>query len=418
MYGVGPVYVAVIITVTMAGILLSQFKIIAYLSFPIIRMVLLMIGFLLVAVGAALWFLAVFRAKIDDGITNNHLVTDGVYALVRNPIYSAFLSVCTGTLTAFGLIPWIALHLFYIMILYAFSWLSAGSYAEAALPLGEALFAHFSTGREKGMDINMKNTDTKQHLGDVQETALIPLAIRANETERKTARIHDDKAVEIIRELDVDTEKLDQFFSHEGVIAGTILFDETVKKLLRKYPDAVCINIGCGLDDRLTRVDNGKIQWYNVDLADSIEIRKKFFHETEREHMLAADILKPNWADGILKSDMAIVIAEGLLMYFSREQVKTLLNSLTGSFDRGFLLAELMHPKMMNEKRHDTVKNTNAKFGWGTVTGRALLPLDAKLTLINERSFWEEMKKYSLIGKIGSVIAGKLNNRLAVYRWQ
>jgi O-methyltransferase involved in polyketide biosynthesis len=129
-------------------------------------------------------------------------------------------------------------------------------------------------GRERGMDINMKNTDTKQHLGDVQETALIPLAIRANEPERKTARIHDDKAVEIIRELAVDTEKLDQFFSHEGVIARTILFDETVKKLLWKYPDAVCINIGCGLDDRFTRVDNGKIQWFNVDLADLIEIRK------------------------------------------------------------------------------------------------------------------------------------------------
>ena len=47
-------------------------------------------------------------------------------------------------LTAFGLTPWIALHLFYIMILYAFSWLSAGSYAEVALPLGEAMFAHFS----------------------------------------------------------------------------------------------------------------------------------------------------------------------------------------------------------------------------------------------------------------------------------
>lgn len=102
LYGVGPVYVAVIIAVTMAGILLSQFKIIAYLSFPIIRMVLLMIGFLLVAVGAALWFLAVFRAKIDDGITKNHLVTDGVYALVRNPIYSTFLSVCTGTLMIYG----------------------------------------------------------------------------------------------------------------------------------------------------------------------------------------------------------------------------------------------------------------------------------------------------------------------------
>ncbi len=264
----------------------------------------------------------------------------------------------------------------------------------------------------------IKNTDTKQHLGDVQETALIPLAIRANETERKTARIHDNKAVAIIRELDVDTEKLDRFFSHEGVIARTVMFDEAVKKLLRKYPGAVCVNIGCGLDDRFTRVDNGKVRWFHVDLADSIEMRKHFFHETEREHMLGADILRAGWTEQIPKNKVVIVIAEGLFMYFSKEQVQTVLNSITGSFDRGFLLVELMHPKMMNEKKHDTVKNTSAKFGWGTVTGRDLLPLDAKLTLINERSFWEEMKKYSLIGKIGSVVAGKLNNRLAVYRWQ
>ncbi len=264
----------------------------------------------------------------------------------------------------------------------------------------------------------IKDTGTKLHLGTVQETALIPLAARANETERKTARVRDEKAVGIIRKLNIDTEKLDRFISHEGVIARTILFDETVKRLLGKYPNAVCINIGCGLDDRFNRVDNGKIQWFNVDLPDSIAVREKFFHEAEREHMLAADILKEGWTEQIPKNKVVIVIAEGLFMYFSKEQVKAVLNSITDSFDRGFLLVELMHPKMMNEKKHDTVKNTNAKFGWGTVTGRELLPLDDKLTLINERSFWEEMKKYSLIGKIGSIVAGKLNNRLAVYKWQ
>lgn len=73
---------------------------------------------------------------------------------------------------------------------------------------------------------------------------------------------------------------------------------------------------------------------------------------------------------------------------------------------------------MMKEKFHDTVKNTNAKFGWGTKTGEELLFLDPKLTLISERSFWEKMKKYTAAGKIGSVIAPKLNNRLAIYRWQ
>ncbi len=102
LYGVGPVYVAVIITASVAGILLSQSKIIAYLCFPMVKAVLLMIGILLIAAGAVLWVLAVFRAKIDDGIINNHLVTSGVYALVRNPIYAAFLSACTGALFICG----------------------------------------------------------------------------------------------------------------------------------------------------------------------------------------------------------------------------------------------------------------------------------------------------------------------------
>lgn len=162
-------------------------------------------------------------------------------------------------------------------------------------------------------------------LGDVQETALIPLAVRANETKRENARIHDGKAVEIIETLGIDTKDIDRFFSHEGVVARTILFDRTVKKLLSKYPDAVCVNIGCGLDDRFSRVDNGKIQWFNVDLPDSIEVRKKVFMEAEREHMLAGDILKTDWIKDIPKADIVIVIAEGLLMYFSKEQSLALL---------------------------------------------------------------------------------------------
>ncbi|MCM1543617.1 MAG: class I SAM-dependent methyltransferase [Blautia sp.] len=255
-------------------------------------------------------------------------------------------------------------------------------------------------------------------LGDVQETALIPLAVRASETKRRNARIHDEKAVEIIETLAVDTRNIDKFMSHEGVVARTIMFDRTLKKLLGKYPDAVCVNVGCGLDDRFSRVDNGKVRWFNVDLPDSIEVRKKVFTETEREHMLAGDILETGWIKGIPKADVVVVIAEGLLMYFSKEQVSTILHNITDSFGRGFLLAELMHPKMMKEKVHDTVKHTNAKFGWGTKTGNDLLELDPKLELIRESSFWDEMKKYTLVGKIGSVMAKNLNNRLAVYRWE
>lgn len=255
-------------------------------------------------------------------------------------------------------------------------------------------------------------------LGDVEETALIPLAVRANETRRKNARICDEKAVEIIETLGIDTEPLDKFITHEGVVARTIMFDKTVSSLLKKYPDALCLNIGCGLDDRFSRVDNGMVRWFNIDLPDSIEVRRKTFPETEREHMLGADILTDGWTEQIPGSSVKIVIAEGILMYFSKEQTKSLLNNLTANFDRGFLLAELMHPKMMNEKMHDTVKRTNAKFGWGTTSGEEFCALDPRLALIRETSFWEEMKKHTVFGKLGSVFAKKLNNRLAVYRWK
>lgn len=72
-------------------------------------------------------------------------------------------------------------------------------------------------------------------LGDVQETALIPLAIRANETKRKNARVYDEKAVEIIETLAVDTKRMDKFFSHEGMVAGTIMFDSAVKKMQENF---------------------------------------------------------------------------------------------------------------------------------------------------------------------------------------
>lgn len=47
-------------------------------------------------------------------------------------------------LTIFGLTPWLALHLFYVMILYLFAWLNGNGYAQAALPAAEALFSHLS----------------------------------------------------------------------------------------------------------------------------------------------------------------------------------------------------------------------------------------------------------------------------------
>lgn len=94
--GVGPLIVIPQLAVTVLAIILSEMKIIYSLQIKALKIPFVVIGIMLILFGAWLWFSSNFKARIDDCIKENHLVTSGVYSMVRNPIYSAFFLVCTG----------------------------------------------------------------------------------------------------------------------------------------------------------------------------------------------------------------------------------------------------------------------------------------------------------------------------------
>lgn len=97
-YGVGPVYVCVIAALTLAAVLLRNQPFLDSGKLPGNHIFFVIVGVLLIVIGIALWIYAVPISKIDDGIRENRLVTTGAYALVRNPIYSAAMLICTGVL--------------------------------------------------------------------------------------------------------------------------------------------------------------------------------------------------------------------------------------------------------------------------------------------------------------------------------
>ena len=185
-----------------------------------------------------------------------------------------------------------------------------------------------------------------------------------------------------------------------------------------RYPNATGINLGCGFDDKFVQVDNGTLRWFDVDLPDQIEKRRKVYEDRERCIMLEGSALDGQWTRNIPESNMYIIVMEGVLEYFSKEQVKTCLNMLCDSFPHGYLLAELHSPILeKNSKHHDAIKHTNATFGWGTKSGEEYIELEPRMSLISETSYNEEMKKYTLRGKLFAIIGKNLNNRLAVYKW-
>ncbi|MCM1253670.1 MAG: isoprenylcysteine carboxylmethyltransferase family protein [Clostridium sp.] len=113
MMGVGPVYVAVIIALTVIAVIVGRSTAFAKGRVDFLKIPLFIIGVWLILLGVYLWAGAMFQSKIDSHIIENNLATTGVYALVRNPIYSAFMFVCTGALVIAGNLFFLPLFFFY-----------------------------------------------------------------------------------------------------------------------------------------------------------------------------------------------------------------------------------------------------------------------------------------------------------------
>ena len=111
--GVGPLYVITIVLITIIGIFLSATRFIPVITFTNMRWIFILIGILCFAIGITLWLRAVIIDRLDAHIIKNELVTTGVYAYVRNPVYSAFMFVCIGVLLIYGNLVLLLLPIIY-----------------------------------------------------------------------------------------------------------------------------------------------------------------------------------------------------------------------------------------------------------------------------------------------------------------
>ncbi len=96
MYGVGPFIVIPQLVLTAVGIIMSVCGLLECGKISFLKIPFLIIGIILIVSGAYMWYSANYKSRVFDGIKKNRLITSGIYSVVRNPIYSAFLIICTG----------------------------------------------------------------------------------------------------------------------------------------------------------------------------------------------------------------------------------------------------------------------------------------------------------------------------------
>ncbi len=233
-----------------------------------------------------------------------------------------------------------------------------------------------------------------EELKNVPETLLYPLKSRYVETKKKGGVISDPLSVEILDALDYDPTKSKLvIISQLGVCLRTIIFDRQVNAFLKENPDGVVVNIACGLDTRFPRVDNGRVLWFDLDLPESIALRRRFFKETDRHRFIAKSALDPSWADEIPKNRKTLFIIEGLTFWFTEEENKRLLTVISDNFPGADCLIEIMAAwyvnmmlKMATKKKYDDALDNKAAalIKWGLNSGRELEAWSGSIRFIEE----------------------------------
>ena len=179
----------------------------------------------------------------------------------------------------------------------------------------------------------------------VQETLVIPLFGRLVCSEHFPELFSDPEAKRICDSLDYDfAEKRKKMESAAGLFGALEVAQRQynlrceVEMYLKDHPKAAVVNLGCGLDDTFSKVDNGECKGYNIDLPDVIKVRNDLLPAGERETNIACDLNDYTWMDRIDASNGAAFFAAGVFYYFKTEDVKKLIQAMAERFPGSVLV--------------------------------------------------------------------------------
>jgi len=263
-------------------------------------------------------------------------------------------------------------------------------------------------------------------ISDVSSTMLITLFARARESTSMNPIIVDSKAVEMIEIIKKEIAGSDNPIhkkilknSYNPKLAVTMAlrsrrFDRYVSDFLSKYPKGTIINLGCGLDTRFYRIDNGTVIWYDIDFPEVIELRRRFMEENSRHFFIGNSVLNPDWFLEVKTGGPYLILAEGLLMYLTEAEVRELFNSIQRELGSAEIVCEVTNRfwvKKMNSTwmkwkfRRQLGMTGAAVFSFGVPNSRYFEKWNENFKYLDEWTYFDDHEKklgwFNLFSSIG-----------------
>lgn len=234
-----------------------------------------------------------------------------------------------------------------------------------------------------------------QQLNGVSETLLMTLYARARESQRPDAMIKDEQAVEMVNRLECDFSRLRmQRHDEIAIIMRMKKFDSHARDFLVRNPEAVIVHIGCGLDTRFKRVDNGRVEWFDLDVQEVMELRQELIsNQSERYHMLSASVFDDGWMQEVdrFKPRPFMFLAEGVFPYFEEAQIKSLFLKLRDHFPGSELVCDAHTPFVIwGDNLQLAFSGFKARLQWRLKNPRDVESWGEGICLLDEWTYYDD----------------------------
>ena len=250
-------------------------------------------------------------------------------------------------------------------------------------------------------------------MGEVAETLLITLSMKSKESRKKRPILKDRIAEEVSSRINYDFTAFNTpKRSALSVVVKARHFDRQVMEFILNNINPVIVVLGCGLDARAQRIGKlgDKTQFYQLDLPEVIALRKQLIPLAFNEELIAESALATAWMDDIKEkhpNGAFLFIAEGLFMYFEKEEVETIFVHLANNFPGGEIHFDILNEWMAkNAHRRDSIKALSAEFKSGFDDDQEMETWHKRLTYESTKLFCseKEFKRLGLSNRIMSLL--------------
>ena len=191
-----------------------------------------------------------------------------------------------------------------------------------------------------------------------ERTLFLPLIARASESKKTNSIFSDLYSEKILKQISVEI-KLEEVSEYSKIswAARALQISKIISEVISTNPEINIVNIGAGLDTTFYIVDNGKIFWMNIDSKAVNDLRSQLLPNNDRVINIDGNILDKELYRLIKKSNKPLIVASGLFLYFSEQEIKNILLLLTVHFTSLFVVFDRISTYSIQYIKDDMNKN-------------------------------------------------------------